>query len=125
MPARPNPWPPRGAPTPPYGERGQASVELVALLPLLAVLAALLWQAVLAGQALWLAGSAAREAARAQAIDADPRAAARRVLPASLRAGLRVQAGEGGVTVRLAVPSVVGRGTLTTVSARARLEPQA
>lgn len=39
-------------------ESGQASVELVALLPLVVVLAALLWQAVVAGQAVWLAASA-------------------------------------------------------------------
>jgi hypothetical protein len=37
------------------GDRGQASVELVALLPLVAVLAAVMWQSVLAGQADWLA----------------------------------------------------------------------
>jgi hypothetical protein len=35
----------------PGAEHGQATVELVALLPLMAVLAAVLWQAVVAGQA--------------------------------------------------------------------------
>jgi hypothetical protein len=34
---------------PPVPELGQASVELVALLPLMAVLAGLLWQGVVAG----------------------------------------------------------------------------
>jgi len=38
---------------------GQASVELVALLPLAGALVALLWQALLAGEALWLSGSSA------------------------------------------------------------------
>src|SRR3954454_5294595 len=99
------------APAPAHvDERGQATVELVALLPLLAVLAALLWQAVLAGQALWLAGTAARAAARAHAPDADPASAARRVLPASLRRDLHVRAGDDGVAVRLGIPSVLGHG---------------
>jgi len=111
-------------------EHGQATVELVALLPLMAVLAALVWQAVVAGQAVWLAGSAARAAARASAIGADASAAARRVLPDRLERGLVVRpatSGEGGgegVHVAIAIPAVVGSGRLTTVSARARLQDQ-
>jgi hypothetical protein len=108
------------------GERGQASVELVALLPLVAVLAGLLWQATVAGQAVWLAGSAARAAARASAVGADARVAARRVLPARLQRGLRVtRAGRGGgVRVEVAIPAIVVGGSLTSVSARARLQDQ-
>ncbi|MEA2226926.1 MAG: hypothetical protein QOF04_556, partial [Solirubrobacteraceae bacterium] len=49
------------------GERGQATVELVALLPLLMLVALAAWQGVVAGQAIWLSGSAARAAARAEA----------------------------------------------------------
>jgi hypothetical protein len=107
-------------------ERGQASVELVALLPLMAVLAALLWQAVVAGQAVWLAGSAARAAARASAIGADAPAAARRVLPDRLERGLVVRPAPsgGGVRVAIRIPTVIGSGRLTTVSARARLQDQ-
>jgi hypothetical protein len=106
-------------------ERGQASVELVALLPLIAVLAALGWQAVVAGQAIWLAGSAARAAARASAVGADAGAAARRTLPAHLRRGVAVRSrGADGVRVAIAIPSVVGAGRLGTVSARARLQDQ-
>jgi hypothetical protein len=105
-------------------ERGQASVELVAVLPAAAVVVALVWQAVLAGQALWLVGSAAREAARASAIHADPLPAARRVLPAGLARDARVRTVDGeAVRVRLPVPSVFGVH-LGTVSATARLEPQ-
>ncbi|MGI9097391.1 MAG: hypothetical protein ACR2H2_02665, partial [Solirubrobacteraceae bacterium] len=48
------------------GERGQATVELVALLPLIAVLAGVMWQAAVAGQAVWLAGSATRADAPAR-----------------------------------------------------------
>src|SRR4051794_21653541 len=108
-------------------ERGQATVELVALLPLVAVLTGALWQAAIAGQAVWLAGSAARAAARASAVGADARAAARRVLPARLERGLVVtRAGEGhdGVRVTIAIPAIVGAGHVGGVSARARLQEQ-
>ncbi len=105
-------------------ERGQAAVELVALLPLIGVLAGLLWQGVVAGQAVWLAGSAARAAARASAVGADERAAARRVLPARLQRGLVVRRSAAGVRVAIRIPAVVGSGRLTTVSARARLQEQ-
>ena len=109
-------------------ERGQASVELVALLPLVAVLAGVLWQTALAGQAIWLSGSAARSAARASAIGADARAAARRVLPDRLERGLVVVERPGGardgVRVAIRIPSIVGGTTLATVTARARLRDQ-
>lgn len=113
-------------PHPLRGDRGQATVELVALLPLIVVLAALLWQAVVAGQAIWLSGSAARAAARAHAIGADAPEAARRVLPARLRRSLVVRpaASGGGVQVAIAVPAIVGGGRLTTVTAQARLQEQ-
>jgi hypothetical protein len=106
-------------------EHGQASVELVALLPLIAVLAAALWQAVLAGEAAWLAGSAARAAARAEAVGGDPAAAARRVLPVRLTHGLRVRAeSDGSVAVSVPVPLAVGSGRLATIVQKARLAPQ-
>ncbi|HVF77437.1 MAG TPA: hypothetical protein VNA28_03990 [Solirubrobacteraceae bacterium] len=107
-------------------EHGQASVELVALLPLMAVLAGLLWQGIVAGQAVWLAGSAARAAARAGAVGSDERAAARRALPARLEHGLDVrrERSGGGVRVAIGVPSIVGSGRLATVSARAHLQDQ-
>jgi hypothetical protein len=108
-------------------EQGQATVELVALLPLLAVLAAVLWQGIVAGQAVWLAGSAARAAARASAVGGDARAAARRVLPERLERGLVVRpvASGGGVRVAIGIPAIVGSARLTTVSAHARLQDQA
>ena len=107
-------------------ERGQASVELVALLPLVAVLAGVMWQSVVAGQAVWFAGSAARAAARAAALGGDPRAAARRVVPARLERGLVVtrERGDAGVRVAIAVPSILGGGALGGVSARAALQDQ-
>src|SRR5919107_4737933 len=107
-------------------ERGQATVELVALLPLVALLAGALWQAAVAGQAVWLAGSAARAAARASAVGADAGAAARRALPARLESGLVVtRVGDGGVRVTIAIPAIVGDAHVGGVSARARLQDQA
>ena len=60
-------------------QRGQAAVELVAVLPLVAALLAALWQLALIGDASWSAAGAARAAARAEAVGLDPRAAARAV----------------------------------------------
>jgi hypothetical protein len=107
------------------GERGQATVEMVGVLPLLAVLGFAVWQAAVAGQALWMAGAAARAAARAEALGFDPAPAARAVLPPRLEDGLRVRTRDGGgVRVTLRVPAVVGGGALGTTSAGARFVPQ-
>jgi hypothetical protein len=104
---------------------GQASVELVALLPVLALVVALLWQGIVAGQALWLSGSAARAAARADALGEDAEAAARRSLPRALAAGVSVEStGENAVTVRVRVPAIIGGGSLGGVSATAAMARQ-
>ena len=104
---------------------GQATVELVALLPLVGVLVALLWQALLAGETVWLSGGAARAAARAVAVGADPVDAARGVLPARLERGMRVEReDDGAVTLVLQVPAALGSGTIAPVTARALFEAQ-
>src|SRR3954469_23093631 len=109
----------------PRSQSGQASVELVALLPLVAVIGFALWQAMVAGQAAWLAGSSARGAARASAGGGDARAAAAELLPGSLRRGLRVETTSGGtVRVRVGVPSVVGAGRLATFTSTAHFAVQ-
>ena len=90
------------------GQNGQAAVELVAVLPVLAALLAGLWQVALVGHASWSAAAAARAAARAEALGLDARAAARAHLPAPLERGLRVREQGGEVTVTVRVPSVVG-----------------
>ncbi|MFT4036456.1 MAG: hypothetical protein QM679_12855, partial [Patulibacter sp.] len=77
-------------------EAGQATVEFVALLPILALLAVAVGQAAVAGWAAWSAGGAARYAARAQALGDDPQAAARRVLPATLGRHAHVTVGRAG-----------------------------
>ena len=106
-------------------ESGQATVELLALLPVLALVGLAVWQTVVAGQAVWLAGAAARSAARAAAIGADPAPAARRALTPALERGLLVRVRGGGeVRVVLSVPAVVGGGRLTTVTSTAGFPPQ-
>jgi Flp pilus assembly protein TadG len=104
-------------------DSGQAAVELVALLPILALLALAAWQAVVVGQAAWLAAGAAGAAARASAVGGDADAAARRALTPALARGVSVEAGED-VIVRVAVRSVVGGGRVTTVQARAAFPRQ-
>jgi Flp pilus assembly protein TadG len=104
------------------GERGTASVELVAVVPflLLAVLAAA--QIALAGQALWSAGVAARAGARAALVGGEATAAARRALPPSLRGASEVEV-SGEVSVRVPVPRLVAAMPPVMVGARAALEP--
>jgi hypothetical protein len=106
--------------------RGQAAVELVAVLPFVAAALALAWQLALAGHAAWAAAAAARAAARAHAVGADPAAAARARLPSRLERGLRVRARSGGeVSVRVRIPPVAGAVRLGHTTAIARFEPQA
>jgi hypothetical protein len=106
-------------------DAGQAAVELVALLPLLAAVLALAWQVVVAAHAAWAAGVAARAAARAHAVGADAAAAARAHLPGSLEHGLRVAArSDGGVTVSLRIPTVLPSLELGRASATAHFDPQ-
>jgi hypothetical protein len=105
-------------------QSGQATVETVALLPLVVLVGALLWQTVVAGQALWLSGAAARAAARAAAVGADAEAAAKGALPPRLESGLRVRAAAGGVRVAVRVPSVLSGGSIATVQSRAAFPGQ-
>ncbi len=97
------------------GTAGQASVELVALLPLIALVAVAAWQLAVAGHAIWSVGAAARAAARADAVGADAEAAARARLTPALDASLRVRRDDGWVRVSVRVPEVLpvdlGRAT--------------
>ncbi len=101
-------------------DSGQASVELVALLPLL--LAVLL--ACVAGRGRRPGVVARRKrGARGRSCRArrgDPLAAARRELPGGLRRHLRVRRSGDDVVVRLAIPAVAGLGRLGTATARVR-----
>jgi TadE-like protein len=89
-------------------QRGQAAVELVALLPLLILAALLGWQLAVAGYAWTVASGAARAAARADEVGAPARAAALAVMPGRYARGARVDArADGSVRVRVDVPRVV------------------
>jgi hypothetical protein len=100
-------------------------VELVALLPLAALLLAAAWQLAVAGYAVWNAGSAARSGARAAALGGDAASAARRALPRALERGLRLRAqGDGTVVAEVRIPRVLGLPALGHVSATARFRPQ-
>src|SRR5688500_18025747 len=104
---------------------GQASVELVVLLPLVATIVLGVWQVAVAGHTMWAAGAAARAAARAQAVGGETVPAARRLLPARVRRAAQVRSADGGeVRVEVPIPAVVGGGSLFTTTARARFEPQ-
>jgi hypothetical protein len=103
------------------GGRGQASVELVALLPALAVSLAIAAQTVVVGWALWSAGNAARAGARAEQVGSDAKAAARQTLPGPLRDGAVIRSNDG-VRVRVRVPALVPGIALPSVTAASTLD---
>lgn len=106
-------------------QQGQATVELIALLPVLAALLLAGWQLVLAGHAVWAVTSAARAAARAHAVGADPAGSARAHLPAALEPGLRVTTASGGeVRVTVRIPPLPGLPSPGRAGATAHFEPQ-
>jgi hypothetical protein len=106
-------------------EDGQAAVELIALLPLAALVLAVAWQLVVAGHAVWSAGAAARSAARAAALGHDARRAAQAALPRALGHGLRVRdRGGGEVRVEVRIPRVFGLPSVGHVGAAARFREQ-
>lgn len=109
----------------PPDETGQAAVELVAALPLVALIAALGWQAVLAGHAAWAATAAARAAARAAAVGGDAEAVARARLGDSFAAGARVRdEGGGRVEVSVRIPRVLGALPLGRAEGEGSFRPQ-
>jgi hypothetical protein len=86
------------------GERGQATVEMVSIVPAFLLACAIAWELVLAGHTAWLAAHAARAGARAVAVGRDPGPAARAVAADGLSVA---QVGGGRVRVRLTVPLLV------------------
>jgi hypothetical protein len=91
----------------PGRDRGSASLELVGLLPVVLLLGLLALQA---GVAMWTMTStaeAAREAARASSLGADPYAAAEGSLPAALHVKSLHSAGAGhGIRLTVDVPRI-------------------
>ncbi|WP_051222721.1 hypothetical protein [Conexibacter woesei] len=105
------------------GESGQASIEFVALLPLLLAAALVLLQLLVVGVSAWLASTAARDAARASALGTDPRRAAVTSLPAPFRRHLTVTTRAPSVHINLRIPTLTGIG-LGSLSATASMESQ-
>jgi hypothetical protein len=104
-------------------ERGQATVELVAALPVLLAAGLLALQLLAAGYALTLADGAAEAGAMALASGGRAVAAARDALPAWAEDDVEVSVRGGRVTVRLPSPSplpAVGERLTVTSSAAAR-----
>ena len=117
--------PPQSADNTGHGERGTASVELVAAIPFLLLALAVAAQIALAGQALWSASVAARAGARAALVGGDPKAVARQALPPSMRDGAEVKEedgdGEGAVAVKVPVPTLLPALPEVKVAARSGL----
>jgi len=107
------------------GARGQASVETVALVPVIVIVALACVQLLLAGLAHELAGHAA-EAGAVAAIEGvtAPADAARDALPGWSRSRLRVTVSGDRVRVHLAPPTVLpGLAELLDTTATARSAP--
>jgi hypothetical protein len=103
-----------------HGDSGQASVELVAILPALVLVVLLVAQFAITGYALWTAGTAARAGARAAYVGGDGRRAARHSLPAVLRRDATIRARDG-LAVGVRAPSLVPGLPRVPVTARAGL----
>jgi hypothetical protein len=106
------------------GERGQASAELVAVVPLLVLVVAAAAQMAAAGWSLWSAANAARAGARAAHVGGDAERVALAALPGALREHAEV-ADEDDLRVLVKAPGVVPGLPRIGVSASANLDPLA
>jgi hypothetical protein len=104
------------------GERGQASIELVGMVPLCVVVLLALAQLLAAGAAREAAGAAAQAGAMAMRQGGGPADAARAAVPGWTRERLRVRVDGRRVTVRIVPPAllpVVARSLAAAVTADA------
>jgi TadE-like protein len=101
---------------------GQASAELVAVLPLLVAGLLAIAQLGVVGYSLWSAGTAARAGARAAHVGGDVEAAARSALPQPLRSSARVSASQP-VGVRVQAPALLPGLPSIPLRASAELGP--
>jgi hypothetical protein len=100
--------------------RGQATVEVVAMLPLLAAVGVAILQLLAAGAASEYAGHAAEAGAIALADGRNPRQAAREALPGWSRRRLTVSVHGRSVRVRLRPPAIMsGVGELLAADVEA------
>ncbi len=89
------------------GERGQASIEVLGVLPLLFLCAMLMWQAHLAMSAATAVENAARTGSRVEGLGGDGERAALRALPKSQRDGAEIVVRGETVRIRSNVPTIV------------------
>jgi len=105
-------------------QRGQASVELVVLVPLLVAIVLTVAQLLAAGAASELAGHASQAGAVALLEGEDPEAAARDAVPRWSRKRMDITVRGRSVRVRLRPPSPIpGIGDLLTSTRRADAGP--
>lgn len=105
--------------------RGQSTVEIVALLPLLALAGLAIMQLLAAGAAHELAGHAAEAGAVAIAEGRDPARAARESVPSWSRRRVSVHVSGRRVSVRLRPPAIVdGLGDLLDARVEADAGPK-
>lgn len=114
----------RNAPLNRDGEAGQASAELVAIVPVLIVLVLALGEAASAGYAAWTAANAARAGARAAEVGGDAERVALSTLPDPLRERASVEVGEA-VEVRVKAPALLPGVPALSLSASSALDPEA
>jgi hypothetical protein len=88
-------------------ERGQAAVELVAGLPSLLLIAAVVMQLLAVGYTAVLAGDAAEAGALAIARGGAPESAARAAVPGWGRSEMRVRRAVGAVHVQMKPPRLI------------------
>jgi hypothetical protein len=105
-------------------ERGQSAAELVAIVPILVLLALALGMATSAGWAAWSAANAARAGARAAEVGGDAENAALRSLPDLLRKTASVDQTDG-VQVKVEAPTLLPGLPSMPLTAGAALDPAA
>jgi hypothetical protein len=118
-------WPGQSTRSTPHRSPGQSTVEVVAMLPLLAIVAFAALQILAAGLAAELADHAAEAGAVAILEGTDPHDAAKRAIPGW--SGAHVDVAIHGKTVRVRVrpPAVVRSvGNLLASTAEARAAPR-
>jgi len=107
-------------------QAGQASVELVAVIPALLLVVVIAVQLALVGYGLWSAADASRAGARAAHVGGEAREAARSAIPQALERGAKVRRGpDERVRVTVRVPSLLPGAEAIPVRAATGLDPGA
>jgi Flp pilus assembly protein TadG len=106
-------------------QRGQSSVELIGVLPLLFLVVLVVWQLALATWAVNQASNAARTVSRVNARGGDLKKTARNAVSPALRHGLKYEVRGEKATVRVRIPIVIpGLTTERLVASRSAELPK-